>query len=110
MDLNEVAQILAKNNQKNFVKRIIFPDNKPSLDVGDGEIATHRMAWGESDGKFYVFPTIMQEEDGTLRDYGDKAFDEAIRRKEFIKFDDPQKADQFSQEYKKYWEGIGYKP
>lgn len=110
MDITEIAQVLGSNNGKDFVKRIIFPDNAPKLDLGDGEVATHRMAWAEADGKYYVFPTVMRNDKGGLTDYGKNAFDEALRRREFITFDDPEKAAQFSEQYKDYWKTIGYEP
>lgn len=105
-----IEEILAANNGRRFVKRILFPFNAPTLDLGIGEIATHKMGWGESDGKFYVFPTVMEDGDGQLRDYGDAAFNEAIRRRDFITFDRAEDADWFSKNYKRHWDRIGYHP
>lgn len=110
MQPSDIARILDANNSKDFVKRILFPDNAPTLDLGNGEHATHRMAWGESDGSYYVFPTVMRGEKGELQDYGRNAFDEAMKRGEFIKFSDPEQAAEFSEQYKKYWKAIGDKP
>ena len=61
------------------------------------------MAWGEVDGKFVVFPTIVQEAD-TLREMEPKvALEHALNTKEFISFSDPKTADLFSRQYKKVW-------
>ena len=77
-DYDAVMQILQANADKTFVKRILTPEKFPRLDLGKGQFATHKMAWGEYDtpqGKRYaVFPTVLW--DGKqLRDYGDRAFD-----------------------------------
>jgi len=109
MDVGEITKILQNNSQKNFVKRILFPDKSPRLDLGNGDWATHKMAWEEADGKYYVFPTVMQEKSGQLKDYGRSAFDEALKRREFITVDSPQQAEELSSQYKKYWDTIGFK-
>jgi hypothetical protein len=110
MDLSKIENILNANGSKNFVKRILRPEAFPTLKEGKNQVATHKMAWGESDGKYYVFPTIMQEEDKTLKEYGKDAFDVAMKRREFISFDNPKDAEDFSKNYKAYWDKIGFKP
>lgn len=40
-----LAQLYANQN-KNFVKRILNPFQYPTLDLGNGNYATHLMAWG----------------------------------------------------------------
>ena len=71
---------------------------------------THKMSWSEADGDFYVYPSVMVNQDGVLEDYGDAAFDEALRRRDFIKFDNSEQADWFTKNYKTYWDKIGFKP
>jgi hypothetical protein len=110
MDVSQIETVLKQNNSKNFVKRILLPEAYPTLKEAENQVATHKMAWGESDGKYYVFPTVMQEEDGNLKDYGKSAFDVAMKRREFIPFDNPKDAEDFSKNYKTYWDKIGYKP
>jgi len=110
MDVSQIETVLNQNNSKNFVKRILLPEAYPTLKEGENQVATHKMAWGESDGKYYVFPTVMQEESGNLKDYGKSAFDVAMKRREFISFDNPKDAEDFSKNYKTYWDKIGYKP
>lgn len=110
MDASEIEQILNANNSKNFVKRILLPEAYPMMKQGNNQVATHKMAYAESDGKFYVFPTIMQENDKSLKEYGDDAFDVAMKRKDFISFDNSKDAEDFSKNYKKYWDKIGFKP
>ena len=55
----------------NFVKRLNTP-NYPAIQNKDGSVSTHRMA-AEVDekGDWYVFPTIVQRQDGTLTQFND---------------------------------------
>lgn len=100
-----IQTILDANKDKNFVDRIVNKDNYPTLDLGDGNYATHQMAWGESDGKYLVFPTVVYDKNtNTLKKLQDKeAFDYAVKNNEFIEFDNQEDADQFSREYKSVW-------
>lgn len=115
-DMQWLEETLARNNSKRFVKRILLLFNSPvAVDDEDPKgkrVMTHKMAWGEADGKFYVYPTVMEdpENKGALKNYGKAAFDEAMRRREFIVFDKPEDADKFSKTYKSYWDTIGYVP
>lgn len=107
---------LTRNNSKRFVQRILFPDRAPVVpddeDPTGKRVMTHKMAWGESDGKYYVYPKVMEdpESKGALKNYGKDAFKEAIKRRDFIVFDKPEDADKFSKTYKSYWDTIGYVP
>lgn len=110
----DIEAVLNRNSSVPFVRRILQPFRAPvAVDDEDPEgrqVMTHKMAWGEADGKYYVFPTVMEDENGKLRNYGESAFDEAVRRRDFVVFDNPEDADSFSQRYKEYWEKIGYEP
>jgi len=102
---NIIAQILLMNKDKNFVKRILNFPIFPVLDNGDGSISTHSMAWGEADGKYFVYPTVVQGGDGKLRRLsGRDAWDYAIKNNEYIQFDTKESADWFARNYKKYLE------
>ena len=96
-EADRAMAIMSKYTDKNFVQRILTPDKYPKIDLGNGMFATHKMAWGEADGKYYVFPTI-QYENGKLIDYGNtpKAFDRAMQTGELIPFDNPKDAEWFS--------------
>ena len=54
MEFPEIVRTLMQNSDKNFVQRILNPDVFPVMDLGDGNVATHKMAYGEKDGKFIV--------------------------------------------------------
>ena len=57
---------------------------------------------GESDGKYYVYPTVLRDGE-VLNDYGDGAWSEAYKRGEYIEFNSAEDADWFSQNYKNVW-------
>lgn len=109
-----IEDILTTNSRVPFIKRILFPDRAPvTLDPEDPQrrrVMTHKMEYKTADGKAYVHPRVMLDESGTLRDYGDTAFDEALKRRDFITFDSPDQADWFTRNYKSYWDKIGYVP
>lgn len=108
VDNNEyqrLMQILKTNASKSFVQRILRPDEFPTLDVGNGSHATHRMAWGESGGKYVVYPTVLMTEGNKLQDYGNNAWSHAAKSGNFIEFDNAKDAEWFSSRYKGAWGG-----
>jgi hypothetical protein len=110
----DVEAVLNRYSSVPFVRRILTPFKAPvAIDDADPEkkrVMTHKMAWGEADGKYYVFPTVMPDESGALRNFGDKAMDEAFKRRDVVPFNTPEEAAYFSENYKKFWDKIGYKP
>jgi hypothetical protein len=109
-----IEETLNQNARVPFVKRILFPDRSPVVpdpeDPTGKRVMTHKMSWSEADGNVYAYPSVMVDETGVLRDYGDAAFDEALRRRDFIRFDSPEQADWFTKNYKTYWDKIGFQP
>lgn len=106
MDKNEKAYIgwiLGNNSDKDFVQRILKPRESPYLDLGEGNIATHKMAWEKHGNGWIAFPTVMREGKG-LRDYGKNAMMKAVNDGEYITFASPGEAEWFSKNYKKMWE------
>lgn len=102
-----VKRILAQNTEKDFVRRILNPLDSPQIDLGGGSYATHKMAWAEATkpdgGSVYrVYPTILRD-GNELRDYGNEAYEESMRRGEYIEFTNANDADWFSKNYKKMW-------
>jgi hypothetical protein len=110
-EYKKVLKILQENKRKNFVRRILKPDKYPSVTLEDGAPASHMMAYGEWDGKYYVYPTIIQakgsdeltvlsEEDAQLY---------AQETGEYIEFDNEEDAAWFSGDegYKTYWDATG---
>jgi hypothetical protein len=104
-ELRRINSIITSNGDKSFVRRIIAPNIFPKLANEDGTVSTHSMAWGEADGRYFVYPTVVSGEDSQLRRLDDKeAFDHALRTKEFIELGSAEEADWFSKKYKRVWE------
>ena len=104
MDIGEISQILEANKNKNFVDRILNRDKYPTLDLGEGQTASHLMSWGQIGDKYRVFPTVIYENNRLNRYSPDEAWSKASESSEFIDFSSPEEADWFSKNYKKYWD------
>ena len=109
-DYQRLMMILKQNSGKTFVQRILRPNDFPTIDQGDGSYATHKMEWGESGGKYVVYPRVLLEQGGGLKDFGDNAWDQVRQTGNFIEFDKPEDADWFSKNYKGAWGGLMNKP
>lgn len=95
---------LIYNSDANFAKRLIDPHRKV-LDLGNGEIGTHKLAWSEDEEGVMIYPEI-QEINGQLVDLSenrDKAWESAIKNKDYIIFPSREDADWFTVNYKKYF-------
>ena len=103
-EYQKVLAILEANKNKSFVKRILDKDKYPILKNVDGSYSTHLMSWGEKDGKYYVFPTVLLAPGGKLKRYTPKeAWQHTQASGNYIVFDNPKDADWFSKKYKLYW-------
>ena len=109
-EYQQLMAILKANAGKSFVQRILRPNDFPTLDLGNGQVATHRMSWGEAGGRYFVYPTVLLNDKGQLHDYGDQAWDHAIKSGNYIEFPSAKEADWFSQRYKGAWGGVMNKP
>lgn len=104
-EFSRIAGILDKNKDKLFVQRILAPGNYPKLDNKDGSQSTHSMVWGESDGKFFVYPTVLMGNSGKLQRLSDDdAWSNAMETGGYIEMPTADEADWFSREYKQVWE------
>ena len=106
-DFQKVFKILEQNEDKNFVKRIFSPEKYPSIPDSDNRPMTHKMATAEADGKYYVYPTVVQKKDGFLYDLGAEdwtAFDYARANNEAISFDTKKEAEWFEKNWKLMWD------
>lgn len=105
--LAEIRATLDQNKSKEFVRRILDPENSPSMDLGKGWTGTHLMAaeFDPDTEKWMVFPTIVMM-DGQLKQLEvNEAMHHAKATNEFIDFGgDKDKAISFSKNYKKVWE------
>ncbi len=102
MDQLRVLEIIEKNKDKDFINRLINAKDFPVLLNRDETTSTHSMAWGEADGRFFVYPTVVLEEGEMMRLGPDTAWGRAMRTGDYIEFDKMEDADEFSREYKKF--------
>lgn len=103
------SPVIAPDSKLEFEQRVLNPNSNPVIDNGDGSVSTHRMAYGESDGKFVAYPTIVLPKDSKeLVQLGDKdAWQYAAKHGEFRKFDTEDEARTYAEGgYKKFW-GLG---
>ena len=100
-----MQRILDANKERPFVDRVLNSQNYPKLDAGQGKEATHRMAWGETDGKYMAYPTILydKETNELTERKGKEAFDAAYQSDNYIEFKTAEEADEFSRQYKSVW-------
>ena len=100
MDIEMIKKILEQNKKKNFVARM-YQQNPQFIDYGNGQVATHKMAWGNINGKNLVFPTILQTDKGLQEFSPQDAVGHVLKTGNFIEFGTPEEADFFSKNYKK---------
>ena len=60
-DTSKIMDILNNNKNKNFVQRIMSPKEWPTLDLGRGDYATHKMAYSTNDdgSTSMVYPHVV---------------------------------------------------
>ena len=98
--LEELIQY-AKEQNPRFVQRMTEPLKQ--LDLGNGDYATHMMAWEYTDdGQAMAFPTVMENVEGNLQDYKDKALTEDYNRGDYLIMS-PKEAQIFTEGYKQGW-------
>lgn len=111
MNEEEIAarnqEIYHKNKDKNFVQRILNPDKFPVMENPDGTTSSHQMASWEMDGKGIVAPTIFYDENTGKLFKPEDPLQEAMKRGEYIQFNDPQEAERFAANEYKIGTGIG---
>ena len=96
----QIDSVLNANKGLNFVQRIRNPSER--LDLGNGEYATHRMAYDP--GTKRAYPTVVKQGNKLVQLDGDAAWDYADKTGEFIQFNTPQDAERFANNgYKIVW-------
>jgi len=93
-ELSDTEKVLRDNKNVPFVKRILQGDKGPVRKNEDGTESSHLMAWGEADGKYYVYPTLTYK-DGKW-DEPEDPMKTALDEKNYIAFDDKEKAVEFA--------------
>jgi hypothetical protein len=102
MDQLKILEILNNNKDLEFVRRIMEAKSYPTLPNRDGSESTHGMMWSGGEGRFYVYPSVVYDEEVMARLGPDTAYGRAMRLGDFIEFATLQEAYEFSKEYKKF--------
>ena len=90
-----VASVLEENKDVPFVKRILNPDEYPVVENADGTVSSHLMSYSEADGKYFVYPTLVDKGQGRL-EKPDDPYQEARDTGNVIKFDNEEDAAAFA--------------
>lgn len=93
----DIDSTLNANKNLNWVDRL-YQKNTPTIFLpGESHPSTHYMESADN----FVYPTIIQNEDGKLEYLGNKAYDYAMKTNTAIKFKTPEEAEHFAKNYKK---------
>lgn len=99
---------LIYNSNANFAKRLVDP-NRKTLDLGNGEIGTHKLSYTINDKGVVVYPEI-QEINGELVDLSadrDAAYESAMQSGDYVIFPSEDSAEWFTaNNYKRYFPGL----
>lgn len=99
---------LIKNSKANFAKRLLDP-NRKVLDLGDGQIRTHKLSYATNDIGVVVYPEI-QEINGELHDLSndrETAYKSAMQSGDYVVFPSEESAEWFTADnYKRYFPGL----
>ena len=99
---------LIKNSKANFAKRLLDP-NRKILDLGNGEIGTHKLSYATNDKGVVVYPEI-QEINGELVDLSsdrNAAYKSAMQSGDYVIFPSEESAEWFTADnYKRYFPGL----
>lgn len=91
----------AKQQNPRFVQRMSEPIK--DIDLGDGKRGTHKLSYGEVDGRTIVYPEIFEGEDGELIFDPENAIKHALDNKDFLEMS-PEEAELFTADnYKQGW-------
>lgn len=109
LDQLKNANYIPDNTNLQFEKRVLNPSAYPVLPLSNGNVATHKMAWGEGQGAlgtpFYMaYPTVIQ--DGIrLKELDPReAYRHALEFNEYRRFASPIDAQNYaSGGYKQNW-------
>ena len=101
LEFESMSKVLTERNKHlNWVERGVNPDKYPVIDNGDGTFSTHKLVYSTGDsGKAYVYPTIIQQEDGSLKELSEsEAWKYADDTKTYMIVPNVKLADYYSRE------------
>lgn len=95
-----MSKILTQRNKHlNWVQRALEPDKYPFIKNEDGTVSSHRLVYSTGDeGEAYVYPTIIQQEDGSLKELDEnEAWEYARSTKTAMRVPNVKLAEYYSQ-------------
>lgn len=97
--------ILNKNKDRNFVKRLLKPEDYPVQRNGPGSYSSHLMSDSSDLEGGFAYPNITQDPKTKrlVRRDGADAAKYAKDSGELIRFDTPEEASDFARHYKSIW-------
>ena len=99
---------LIKNSKANFAKRLLDP-NRKVLDLGNGQMGTHKLSYATNAKGVVVYPEI-QEINGELHDLSndrETAYKFAMQSGDYVVFPSEESAEWFTADnYKRYFPGL----
>lgn len=104
-DKARIYKILNENSDKDFVKRVLSPEDYGTIPLENG-YGTHLMSYATDDEGAFAYPQIITDPaTGELKRLSSReAMDYAYKNKQYIRFKDPEEADWFGKNYKRVWE------
>jgi len=96
MDAEWLTKAIENNKNLDFVKRMIHPGDYPVINNPDGSVSTHKMSYASKGDKFIVYPTIVNKDGELIEMSSQDAMNYAVKNKQYIEFDDENKAELFS--------------
>jgi hypothetical protein len=95
-----VRDLLRAHSDKDFVKRIFNPTMVEPIKTEDGGFKTHFMSHTETDGRWIVYPNVVNK-GGKLEELsGSAAVDYALETGEYIEVGSEKEADMLARRYK----------
>lgn len=102
MDKLRLLEIILFNRKKDFINRMMNANDFPVLENRDGTVSTHSMAYGEADGQYFVYPTVVYQDGKMMRLGPDTAWTRAMESGDYVMFENEDDAREFSSEYKQF--------
>jgi len=85
----DIKNILEQHRNVPFVNRM-FKSDAPRIVNPDGSVSSHLLGWGEQDGKYYVYPSLVEQNGKLIRPKD--PFRYALGTKNFIELADKKAA------------------
>lgn len=118
----ELRYALSHNEGYPTFYQLLRDRNRPVLELEDGNTGTHKLAYAERNGKWYIYPEIQWVQDAngnwvgtdySLEDDWTVGFDNAWNSGDYLEIPTEEMARYFTENYKQYsdwYPGFNYTP